>query len=50
MRDHYHCTGKYREAAYNTCNLRCKTPKEIPIVFHSDITYNNSFIIKELEK
>ena len=25
-RDHYHYTGKYREAAHNICNLRYKIP------------------------
>ena len=37
----YHChyTGKYRGAAYDICNLRYKTPKEIRVVFHNDFTY-----------
>ena len=36
---HCHYTGKYRCAAH-ICNLRYKTPKEIPVVFHNvyDIT------------
>ena len=48
VRDHCHYTGKYRGAAHNTCNLRNKTPKEIPVVFHNGSTYNYYFIIKEL--
>ena len=33
VKDHCHYTGKYRGAAHDICNLRYKTPKEIPIVF-----------------
>ena len=50
VRDHCHYTRKYRGAAGNTCNLRYKIPKEIPIVFHNDSTYDYHFIIKELVK
>ena len=32
--DHCHYTGKYRGAAH-ICNLRYKTPKEIPVAFHN---------------
>ena len=48
VRDHCHYTGKYRGAALNICNLRYKIPKEIPVVFHNDSTYDYHFIIKEL--
>ena len=41
---------KYREAAHNVCNLRLKTPKEIPIVFHNHSTYDYRFINKQLAK
>ena len=50
VRDHFHYTGKYRSAARDTCNLKCKIPKEIPVVFHSGSTYDYHFIIKELSK
>ena len=30
VRDHCHYTGKFRGAAHGICNLRYKTPKEIP--------------------
>ena len=40
LRDHCHYTGKYRGAAHNTCNLRYKIPKEIPVVFHNGSTYD----------
>ena len=48
MKDHCHYTGKYREAAHNTCNLRYKVPKEIQVVFHNGSTYDYHFIIKEV--
>ena len=47
---HSHYTGKCRGAAHNICNLRYKTPKEIPVVFHNGSTYDYHFIIKELAK
>ena len=45
--DHCHDTEKYREAAH-VCNLRYKTPKEIPVVFHNGSKDDYHFIIKEL--
>ena len=48
VRDHCHFTRKYRGAAHDVCNLRYKTPKEIPIVIHNGSTYNYHFIIKVL--
>ena len=48
VKDHCHYTGKYKVAGHNICNLRYKTPKEIPVVFHNGYTYNYYFIIKEL--
>ena len=50
VRDHFHYTGKYRGAAHNICNLRYKTLKEIPVVFHNGSVYDYQFIIKELAK
>ena len=47
-RDHCHFTGQYRGAAHNTCNLRYKIPKNIPVIFHNGSTYDYHFIIKEL--
>ena len=49
-RDHCHYTGKFRGAAHIICNLRYKTPKEIPIVFHDGSTYDYHFIINKLAK
>ena len=48
VKDHCHFIGKYRGAAHNTCNLRYKVPKNIPVIFHNGSTYDYHFIIKEL--
>ena len=50
VRNHCHYTGKYRGTAHNTCNLRYKIRKEIPIIFHNGSTYDYHFIIRELVK
>ena len=50
VRDQYHYTGKFRGPLHNICNLRYKTIKEIPIVFHNGSTYDYHFIIKQLAK
>ena len=43
----YHChyTGKYKAAAYSICNLRYKTPKEIPVVHNGFIMVVHLIII-----
>ena len=48
VRDHCHYTGKFRGAAHSICNLKCKVPKEIPVVIHNGSTYDYHFIIKLL--
>ena len=50
VRDHCHYTRKFRGAAHSICNLRYKTPKEIPVVFHNGSTYDYHFIINQLAK
>ena len=50
VRDHCHYTSKYRGAAHNTCNLRYKIPKVIPMIFHNGSTCDYHFIIRELVK
>ena len=50
VRDHCHYTGKFRGAAHSICNLRYKTPKEIPVVFHNGSTYDYYFIVNQLAK
>ena len=48
VKDHCNYTGKYRGAGHDICNLRYKTSKEIPVVFHNGSTYDYHFIIKNL--
>ena len=45
-----HCdyTGNYRDALHNISNIRCISPKEIPVVCHNGSNYDCRFIIKEL--
>ena len=50
VRDHCHYTGEFRGPEHNICNLRYKTPKEIPIAFQNGSTYDNHSIIKQLAK
>ena len=50
VRDHCHYTGKFKGAAHSICNLKYKTPKEIPVVFHDGSTYDYHFTIKQLAK
>ena len=42
--------GNYRRAAHNICNLRYRTPKDIPVMFHNGSTCDYHFIINELAK
>ena len=48
IKDHCHYTGMCRGAVHSICNLRYRTPKGIPVVFHNGSTYDYHFIIKEL--
>ena len=34
IKDHCHCTGKFREAAHSKCNLNYKVLTDIPIIIH----------------
>ena len=50
VRDHCHFTGKYRGAAHNKCNLICKKPKVLPVIFHNLQGYDAHLFIKQLAK
>ena len=50
MRDHCHFTGKYRGAAHNKCNLECRKPLILPVVFHNLQGYDAHLFIKKLAK
>ena len=49
-KDHCHYTEKFGGALHAICNLRYKTPKEIPVLFHNGSTYDYHFMIKQLAK
>ena len=48
VRDHCHFTGKYRGAAHNQCNLSCRKPLIIPVIFHNLQGYDAHLFIKQL--
>ena len=50
VRDHCHFTGKYRGAAHNQCNLKCRKPLFLPVVFHNLQGYDSHLFIKQLAK
>ena len=39
VRDHCHCTGKYRGAAHTIGSLRFNMPHEIPVVFYNGLSF-----------
>ena len=48
VRDHCHFTGKFRGAAHNSCNLKAKNPKFIPVIFHNLSGYDAHLFVKNL--
>ena len=46
VRDHCHYTGKYRNAAHNICNLRCKVQREIPGKIPNGSKYDYHLILR----
>ena len=40
VRDNCHYTREFRGATHDICNLKYRTPKEIPVVFHNGSTYD----------
>ena len=50
VRDHCHFTGKYRGAAHNKCNLLCRKPRILPVIFHNLQGYDGHLFIKQLAK
>ena len=50
VRDHCHFTGKYRGAAHNECNLKCRKPLILPVIFHNLQGYDTHLFIKQLAK
>ena len=50
LRDHCHFTGEYRGAAHKQCNLKCKKPLILPVLFHNLQGYDSHLFIKQLAK
>ena len=50
VRDHCHFTGKYRGAAHNNCNLQCRKPMILPVVFHNLQGYDAHLFIKQFSR
>ena len=50
MRDHCHFTGEYRGAAHNECNLKCRKPLILPVIFHNLQGYDAHLFITQLAK
>ena len=48
VRDHCHFTGKYRGAAHNSCNLQCRKPMILPVIFYNLQGYDAHLFIKQL--
>ena len=48
VRDHCHFTGKYRGAAHNSCNLQCRKPMILPVIFHNLQGYDAHLFIKQI--
>ena len=48
VRDHCHFTGQYRGAAHNSCNLQCRKPMILPVIFHNLQGYDAHLFIRQL--
>ena len=50
VRDQCHLTGVYRGAAHNRCNLQCRKPMILPVIFHNLRGYDAHLFIKQLAR
>ena len=50
VRHHCHFTGQYRGAAHNSCNLQCRKPMILPVIFHNLQGYDAHLFIKQLAR
>lgn len=50
VRDHDHLTGLYRGALHNSCNLKYRLNKKIPVVFHNLRNYDAHLIMQGFKK
>ena len=49
VRDHCHITGKFRAAAYWSCNINLQLTKKVPVIFHDLKGYDSHLIFNELK-
>ena len=45
VKDHSHDTNKYRGVPDSICNLKYGTPKDIPVVFHRNVSLEENLIV-----
>ena len=51
VKDHCHFTGKYRGAAHNKCNLRCRNDHcKLDVFFHNGKNYDFHFLMQSLSE
>ena len=50
VRDHCHFTGQYRGAAHNSCNLQCRKPMILPVIFHNLQGHDAHLFIKQIAR
>ena len=49
VRDHCHVTGKFRGAAYWSCNINLQLTKKVPAIFHNLRGYDSHLIFDKLQ-
>ena len=50
VRDHCHVTSKFRSAAHWNCNINFKLTKNVPVISHHLVGFDNHLIFNELDK
>lgn len=48
VKDHCHLTGKFRNVLCNTCNLKRKNQRYLPVFLHGSSNYDSHFIVRQL--
>ena len=49
VRSHCHVTGKFRGAAYWSCNINLQLTKKVPAIFHNLRGYDSHLIFDKLK-